>query len=103
MCSRKSKKKKFAKIIVKESLHTEKATTLGSSTSNSETGENVYLFVLVSSFVSLGVYVQYFLDEKRNQTSRKQKVSTRVNQKGMSRKRALDFEHEGHFPKTISQ
>lgn len=47
--------------------------------------------------------MQYFLDEKRNQTSRKQKVSTRVNQKGMSRKRALDFEHESHFPKTISQ
>ena len=74
-----------------------KETTLGSSTSNSETGENVYLFVLVSSFVSFGVYVQYFLDEVRNQTSRKQKVSTTVNQKGMSRKRVLDFEHESHF------
>ena len=91
------------KLLLRNLCTQKKATTLGSSTSNSETGENVYLFVLVSSFVSLGVYVQYFLDEKRNQTSRKQKVSTRVNQKGMSRKRALDFEHESHFPKTISQ
>ena len=91
------------KLLLRNLCTQKKATTLGSSTSNSETGENVYLFVLVSSFVSLGVYVQYFLDEKRNQTSRKQKVSTRVNQKGRSRKRALDFEHESHFPKTISQ
>ena len=91
------------KLLLRNLCTQKKATTLGSSTSNSETGENVYLFVLVSLFVSLGVYVQYFLDEKRNQTSRKQKVSTRVNQKGMSRKRALDFEHESHFPKTISQ
>ena len=91
------------KLLLRNLCTQKKATTLGSSTSNSETGENVYLFVLVSPFVSLGVYVQYFLDEKRNQTSRKQKVSTRVNQKGMSRKRALDFEHESHFPKTISQ
>ena len=97
------KKKNLRKLLLRNLCTQKKATTLGSSTSNSETGENVYLFVLVSSFVSLGVYVQYFLDEKRNQTSRKQKVSTRVNQKGMSRKRALDFEHESHFPKTISQ
>ena len=99
----KVKKKNLRKLLLRNLCTQKKATTLGSSTSNSETGENVYLFVLVSSFVSLGVYVQYFLDEKRNQTSRKQKVSTRVNQKGMSRKRALDFEHESHFPKTISQ
>ena len=45
--------------------------------STSETSENVYLSVFISSFV-VCIYVQYFFDVVRNQT---QRISVRVNQK----------------------
>ena len=48
------------------------------SASTSETGENVYLFNLVSKFISFGVYIQYFFDVVR--TNFKQKISTGVHQ-----------------------
>ena len=45
-----------------------------SSTSTSATGGNMYLYVLMSTFFSFGVYVQYFLDAVGNQTSHSNRV-----------------------------
>ena len=73
---------------------------MASATPASETGENLYLFVFISSFVSIGVciYVQYFLDVLRNQTLNKKylpellKRRSRVHEKNMSHERALNFD-----------
>lgn len=45
--------------------------------------ENIYIFVFISSF-GVFIYVQYFSDVVRNQTSNK-KISTRCNQKKIKR------------------
>ena len=50
---------------------------MDSSKSTSETSENVYLFVFISPFVSLGVFI-YVCSGKLNF---QQKISTRVNKK----------------------
>ena len=49
---------------------------MDSSTSTSETSENVFLLVFTSSFVSFGVFI-YVCGEK---TNFKQKIYIRVNQ-----------------------
>ena len=46
----------------------------------SETGENVYFLLFISSSIFFGVYVYYLFYVVRNQTL-KQKVSTTVDQK----------------------
>ena len=73
---------------------------MASATPTSETGENLCLFVFISSFVSFGVciYVQYFLDVMRNQTLNKKylpelrKRRSKVHEKNISRERALNFD-----------
>lgn len=46
---------------------------IDSSISTSDTSENLFLLVFISSFVSFGVYIyiQYFFDAARNETSNK--------------------------------
>ena len=68
---------------------------MDSSTLTSETGETVYLFTFISSFVSFGliVYVQYFFDKVRNQTLNNKLIKKRskAHAKNTLRERALNF------------
>ena len=65
-----------------------------------ETGENMHLFVFISSFLSSGarIYVQYFSDTVRNKNSNKKyllvliKRRSKVHKKIMSQEHALNCE-----------
>ena len=75
----------------------------------SETSEHVFVFVLISSFVSFGVciYLQYFFKAMRNQIEKKLleliKWRSKVYQNKLSRICALNFDQWKLLSENISQ
>lgn len=72
------KLKKIKKQFIEKELLTPHLKNMDSSTSVSETNENVFLFVFISPFVSFGVfgYMQNFFDSLRKQVNRKATENT---------------------------
>lgn len=72
------KLKKIKKQFIEKELLTLHLKNMDSSTSVSETNENVFLFVFISPFVSFGVfgYMQNFFDSLRKQVNRKATENT---------------------------
>ena len=72
------KLKKIKKQFIEKELLTLHLKNMDSSTSVSETNENVFLFVFISPFVSCGVlgYMQHFFDSLRKQANRKATENT---------------------------
>ena len=72
---------------------------MDSSTSTSETSENVFLLVFISSLVFFGVRIheKYFFHKLKNQTSNGRpilelfKKRSKLHQRNMSRESALNF------------
>lgn len=108
------KLKKIKKQFIEKELLTLHLKNMDSSTSVSETNENVFLFVFISPFVSFGVlgYMQHFFDSLRKQANRKATENTyqscpQENQKFIKRMCHMKWfcisSNEKYFPKSIRQ